>query len=76
VLAPGAPFAFTVKLEVWESFGFKDTLARLEASGSLKALHYEPGCLYANSPEPDGMFCAIERLKPAASASKGEADLK
>ena len=76
VLAPGAPFAFTVKLEVWESFGFKDTLARLEACGALKALHYEPGCLYANSAEPDGMFCAIERLKPAANASKAEAVLK
>ena len=76
VLAPGAPFAFTVKLEVWESFGFKDTLARLEACGALKALLYEPGCLYANSAEPDGMFCAIERLKPAANASKADAVLK
>ena len=62
VLAPGAPFAFTVKLQVWESFGFKDALARFEALGLLKALRYDTGCLYANSVEPDGMFCSIQKL--------------
>ena len=62
VLAPGAPFAFTVKLQVWESFGFKDALAEFEARGLLKALRYDTGCLYANSAEPDGMFCSIQRL--------------
>ncbi len=62
VLAPGAPFAFTVKLEVWESFGFKDKLADLQASGVLAMVALEPGCLYANSPESDGMFCSVQRI--------------
>ena len=61
VLAPSAPFAFTVKLEVWESFGFKDKLAHLQASGVLAIVALEPGCLYANSPESDGMFCSVQR---------------
>ena len=29
ILKPGAPFAFAVKLDVWESLGFKDKLAAL-----------------------------------------------
>jgi predicted TPR repeat methyltransferase len=62
VLAPSAPFAFTVKLEVWESFGFKDKLAHLQASGVLAIVALAPGCLYANSPEADGMFCSVQRL--------------
>jgi ubiquinone/menaquinone biosynthesis C-methylase UbiE len=62
VLQLGAPFVFTVKLEVWESFGFKDTLSRLEQEGKLQTLAYEPGCLYANSPENDGLFCSVRRL--------------
>ena len=61
VLAPNAPFAFTVKLEVWDSFGFKDKLAHLQASGVLAIVALEPGCLYANSPEADGMFCSVQR---------------
>jgi len=62
VLAAGAPFAFTVKLEVWESFGFKDKLAQLQAAGVLAILALDPGCLYANSPQADGMFCSVRRL--------------
>ena len=62
VLATGAPFAFTVKLEVWESFGFKDKLAQLEKAGLLAIVALEPGCLYADSPEADGMFCSVRRL--------------
>jgi hypothetical protein len=61
VLAVGAPFAFTVKLEVWETFGFKDKLAHLSQAGVLAILALEPGCLYADSPEPDGMFCSVRR---------------
>jgi predicted TPR repeat methyltransferase len=62
VLAAGAPFAFTVKLEVWESFGFKDKLAQLKAAGLLDLLALDTDCLYANSPEADGMFCSVLRL--------------
>ena len=36
VLKPGAPFAFTVKLEVFESMGFKGKLAALMQSGRIK----------------------------------------
>lgn len=62
LLAAGAPFAFTVKLEVWESFGFRGKLAQLEKAGLLAIVALEPGCLYANSPEADGMFCSVRRL--------------
>lgn len=62
VLAAGAPFAFTVKLEVWESFGFKDKLAQLESAGAIAIVALDAGCLYANSPEPDGMFCSLRRV--------------
>jgi SAM-dependent methyltransferase len=62
ILAAGAPFAFTVKLEVWESFGFRGKLAQLEKAGLLAIVALEPGCLYADSPEADGMFCSVRRL--------------
>jgi predicted TPR repeat methyltransferase len=62
VLAAGAPFAFTVKLQVWESFGFKDKLAQLERSGAIAIVAMDLGSLYADSPEPDGMFCNVRRL--------------
>ena len=62
VLAAVAPFAFTVKLEVWESFGFKDKLAQLEIAGAIAVVALDPGCLYADSPEADGMFCSVRRL--------------
>lgn len=62
VLAAGAPFAFTVKLEVWESFGFKDKLVQLQAAGLLDILALDTDCLYANSPEADGMFCSVQRV--------------
>lgn len=62
VLAAGAPFAFTVKLEVWESFGFRDKLAQLESAGAIATIALDAGCLYANSPEPDGMFCSLRRV--------------
>lgn len=62
VLAAGAAFTFTVKLEVWESFGFKHKLAHLQTAGVLEILALDPGCLYANSPQADGMFCSVRRL--------------
>jgi SAM-dependent methyltransferase len=62
VLAAVAPFAFTVKLEVWESFGFKDKLAQLEIAGAIAIVALDAGRLYADSPEADGMFCSVRRL--------------
>ena len=67
VLAAGAAFAFTVKLEVWESFGFKGKLAQLQACGVLDLLALDKDCLYANSPEADGMFCSVRRLCASAA---------
>lgn len=61
VLAAGAYFVFTVKLEVWESYGFKNKLNQLQAAGFLDRLVVEPGRLYANSTEPDGLFCSLRR---------------
>ena len=62
VLAADSPFAFTVKLEVWESFGFKDKLAQLEIAGAIAIVALDAGCLYADSPEADGMFCSVQRM--------------
>ncbi len=61
VLRPGAPFAFTVKTSEWERLGFQAALQRLQAAGVVQADSIAPGRLYANSPEPDGMFCLLRR---------------
>jgi len=61
VLRPGAPFAFTVKTSEWERLGFQAALQRLQAAGVARADSIAPGRLYANSPEPDGMFCLVRR---------------
>lgn len=62
VLALGAPFAFTVKLEVWEPLGFKDTLARLQASGRIAEVVMTHDRHYESSQLPDGVFCVYRRL--------------
>ena len=61
VLAIGAAFVFTVKMQVWESYGFKDKLAQLHDAGSLDSLSIAPDRLYADSAEPDGLFCSLRR---------------
>ena len=61
MLRPGAPFAFTVKTSEWERLGFQAALQRLQAAGLVQADRIAPGRLYANSPEPDGMFCLVRR---------------
>jgi len=60
-LRPGAPFAFTVKTSEWGRLGFQAALQRLQAAGMVQADSIAPGRLYANSPEPDGMFCLVRR---------------
>jgi hypothetical protein len=60
-LRPGAPFAFTVKTSEWERLGFQAALQRLQTTGVARADSIAPGRLYANSPEPDGMFCLVRR---------------
>ncbi|MEO8545101.1 MAG: class I SAM-dependent methyltransferase [Burkholderiaceae bacterium] len=62
VLRLGAPFAFTVKLEVWEPLGFKDTLAQLLASGRIAEVAMTHDRHYENSKLPDGVFCVYRRL--------------
>ncbi len=57
VLKPGAPFAFTVKLEVFEPLGFKDTLARLVQAGRIRELFFTHDRHYSTSAQPDGVFC-------------------
>jgi hypothetical protein len=61
VLRPGAPFAFTVKTTEWERLGFQAALQRMQKTGVARADSIAPGRLYANSPEPDGMFCLVRR---------------
>lgn len=61
ILRPGAPFAFTVKREVWEPLGFKDALARLVASGRIVEAAFRLDRHYDSSEQPDGVFCVYRR---------------
>ena len=62
VLKPGAPFAFTVKLEVWQSLGFKDKLGALVASGRITQRAFAHDRHYNTSAQPDGVFCVYARV--------------
>ncbi|MEO8856058.1 MAG: class I SAM-dependent methyltransferase [Burkholderiaceae bacterium] len=62
VLAPGAPFAFTVKREVWESLGFKDKLAALIEGGRIVQRAWQLDCHYSSSAQPDGVFCVYAKV--------------
>ncbi|MCY7306566.1 MAG: class I SAM-dependent methyltransferase [Rhodoferax sp.] len=57
LLKPGAPFAFTVKLEVFEPLGFKDTLATLVVRGRIREVFFTHDRHYSTSTQPDGVFC-------------------
>ena len=61
ILQPGAPFAFTVKLEVFETLGFKDRLAALVQGGNIRQLSFAHDRHYATSDQPDGVFCVYAR---------------
>ena len=61
VLRSGAPFAFTVKLEVFDSLGFKDKLAALEQQGTIRMLSFAHDRHYATSDQPEGVFCVYAR---------------
>ncbi len=61
VLQPDAPFAFTVKLEVFESLGFKDKLAALVDSGRIRQLFFTHDRHYTTSAQPDGVFCVYAK---------------
>lgn len=61
VLRPGAPFAFTVKLEVFESLGFRDGLAVLVQQGRIRQVQFVLDRHYATSQQPDGVFCVYAR---------------
>ena len=62
VLKPGAPFAFTVKLEVWESLGFKHKLAALMDRGRITERAFAHDGHYQTSTQPDGVFCVYARV--------------
>ena len=61
ILKPAAPFAFTVKLEVFGPLGFKDKLAALVAAGTVRQVHFALDRHYATSDQPDGVFCVYAR---------------
>lgn len=61
ILRPGAPFAFTVKREVWEPLGFQDALARLVAAGRIVEVAFRLDRHYESSEQPDGVFCVYRR---------------
>ena len=62
LLKPGAPFAFTVKLEVWEPLGFKSRLALLVESGRIAQRAFAHDSHYATSAQADGVFCVYARI--------------
>jgi predicted TPR repeat methyltransferase len=62
VLKPGAPFAFTVKLEVFESMGFKRKLGALMQNGRITELTFTHDRHYPTSAQPDGVFCVYARV--------------
>ena len=62
VLKPGAPFAFTVKLEVWESLGFKDKLGALMDCGGIVERAFMFDRHFDTSAQPDGVFCVYARV--------------
>ena len=61
VLRPGAPFAFTVKLEVFESMGFRVKLDALVQQGGIRQVRFVHDRHYATSKQPDGVFCVYAR---------------
>lgn len=61
-LKPGAPFSFTVKLEVFESLGFKDKLAALQRNGRIRETYYSHDRHYTTSAQPDGVFAVYHRV--------------
>ena len=62
ILRPGAPFAFTVKLEVWESLGFKDKLANLMHQNVITEQSFRHDRHYSTSAAPDGVFCVYRKV--------------
>jgi len=62
ILQRGAPFSFTVKLEVWEPLGFKAMLAQLKADGRIAEVVTTHDRHYESSQLPDGVFCVYRRL--------------
>ncbi len=62
LLKPGAPFAFTVKLEVFASLGFQDKLASLVQCGRIAECAFTHDRHYSTSEQPDGVFCVYRRV--------------
>jgi predicted TPR repeat methyltransferase len=56
ILKPGGLFACTIHKDVFEPAGFRAAIVRMEQSGVLSRLYFEPGPYYSTSTEPDGWF--------------------
>lgn len=61
ILRPQAPFAFTVKREVFAPLGFEARLAALVAAGTIRQTLFVHDRHYATSEQPDGVFCVYTR---------------
>ena len=60
VLMPGAPFAFTVHSEFWETSGFPETLERLQEEQQFKMIEKEANPYIAEFPEKTSFFCVAD----------------
>lgn len=63
VLKPGAPFACTVHLDVWEPAGFAAKSAALQAAGRIETLHMQSGPYYAGSQDADGHYIVWRKAR-------------
>ncbi|MEZ5854706.1 MAG: methyltransferase domain-containing protein [Hyphomicrobiaceae bacterium] len=57
VLAPGAPFAFTVHSDIWDASGFPDTIERLEAENRIELVEKEEKHHLTQLPDKTSFIC-------------------
>lgn len=69
VLAPGAPFAFTVHLDVWQPMGFAGGIAALVEHGTATWVEHFRDGYYEDATEPEGHYCVLRK----AGADRGRA---
>lgn len=59
----GGFFASAIRLQIWETMGFKERFAAWEADGSLKLLHHELLENYQDADTKDGVFTIFQKLR-------------
>jgi predicted TPR repeat methyltransferase len=64
VLTPGAIFACTVHVAIWEPAGFERKFAELEASGVLCVVEQHVDCFFEDS-EPTARYCVFQKSEYA-----------